>query len=281
MVNNYDWTSAPKNSTFRKNAPRIWMRSYKLKTNNLVQTIKNYQNIVTAENAKSFYEKMYGDVAEADETFRFPYFNDAVRAFSNTFGDTFQDGVGGGNGIGTALNDWTKAMVGNIAQVGGIIGTEAMGAAASQIYNKDFAGAIKTVSGGVKGGGNPGSYVETPMFYQFEKNDGPVEVTFALSNTINEGAIKQNKDLITKLTKINRPLRHNSISVDPPRIYKITIPGHRFIQWAWCTQFNVQFLGTKRMIDGDIVPEGYLISMVFQSLTLEHGGFMDQINTED
>lgn len=251
MVNDYYWTSAPKKSTFRKNAPRIWVRSYKLKTNNLVQTIKNYQNIVTGGNAGSFYKNMYGEVAEVDEAFRFPYFNDSVRTFSNTFGDTFQDGIGGGGGIGTAAKDWVDGTLGVIAQVTSLMK------------------------------GNPGSYVETPMFYQFEKNDGPVEVAFALSNTIDEGAIKQNKDLIIKLTKMNRPLRHNSISVDPPRIYKITIPGHRFIPWAYCTQFSVQFLGTKRMIDKDIVPEGYLISMTFQSLTLEHGGFMDQINQED
>lgn len=283
VINNYDWTSAPKGSSFRKQAPRVWMRSYKLRTNNLYTTLENYINILTdgGGSAESFYDKMYSDVTTSEDEFRFPFFNDTVRSFSNTFGDTFQDGVGGAGGIGTAANDFIKSMAGLGAQVSSIAGGENIKNAFTQFKTRDFAGARKTVTDGILQGGNPGSYVETPMFYQFEKNDGPLEVSFVLSNTINPGEIKHNQELVTKLTTINRPLRTNSIAVDPPRIYKITVPGQRFIRWAYCTQFGVQLLGAKRMIDNAIVPEGFQINMTFQSLTLEHAGFMKRVKEEN
>jgi hypothetical protein len=79
--------------------------------------------------------------------------------------------------------------------------------------------------------------------------------------------------LVQRLTYINRPLRKNSIAVDPPRIYQVRVPGHRLIRWAYCSQFSVNFIGTRRIINDVIVPEGYQISMSFTSLTLEHAGF--------
>jgi len=126
--------------------------------------------------------------------------------------------------------------------------------------------------------GNPGTYIETPVFYQFEKNDGPLEISFALSNTINGGSVEQNQKLIEHLTRINRPLRKNSIAVDPPRIYTIRVPGQRFIQWASCTSFSVSFLGNRRIINGNVTPEGWQLNMGFTSLTIEHAGFMDKIH---
>jgi hypothetical protein len=65
--------------------------------------------------------------------------------------------------------------------------------------------------------------------------------------------------------------------MDPPRIYQVKVPGHRFIRWAYCSDFSVTFLGTKRNIDGIIVPEGYNVSMSFQSLTVEVSNFMDKV----
>ena len=115
------------------------------------------------------------------------------------------------------------------------------------------------------------------MFYQFDKNDSPINVSFILSNTINEDSLEKNKKLIHKLTEINRPLRRNSIAVDPPRIYQVRVPGHRFIRWAFCNSFDVKLKGARRIIEDVVVPEAYEISMSFQSLTLEHAGFLKRV----
>lgn len=275
VVKEYDWTSAPRGSSIRKNAPRVWVKSYKLKSNQIMRSIEGYINIgkgVGDMSAKEFYDGMYSESTEAEDDFNFPFFGDNVRSFGNTFGDTFQNGIGGGGGIGDTLNGMVKTAAGLGAEVAGIVGNEALSKATTQAKNLDFMGAISTMMDGAKGGGNPGSYIETPMFYQFEKSDGPLEVSFVLSNTINSDYDKNHK-LVQRLTYINRPLRKNSIAVDPPRIYQVRVPGHRLIRWAYCSNLSINFVGTRRIIDDVIVPEGYLISMSFQSLTLEHAGF--------
>jgi len=274
VVKDYDWTSAPRGSSIRKQAPRVWVKSYKLKSNQIMQSVKGYLNIAKngGGDAKTFYDKMYSDSTTAEDDFNFPFFGDNVRSFGNTFGDTFQDGFGGGGGIGTTLNEMIKGALGPTAQIVGAIGTENLTNAVSQAGKGDFGGAINTIRNGITSGGDPGTYIETPMFYQFEKNDGPLEVSFVLSNTINSDYDKNHK-LVQRLTYINRPLRKDSIAVDPPRIYQVRVPGHRLIRWAYCSNFSVNFLGTRRMINDVIVPEGYQINMSFTSLTLEHAGF--------
>ena len=274
VVKEYDWTSAPRGSSIRKQAPRVWVKSYKLKSNQIMQMIEGYMNIIDGAggDAKTFYDKMYGSSTTPEDDFNFPFFGDNVRSFSNTFGDTFQNGIGGGGGIGESAKNGANVLLGLAAQVTGIVGVKNLGDAASQISSGDIGGGISTIMGGIKGGGDPGSYVETPQFYQFEKNDGPLEVSFVVSNTINSDYDKNHK-LVQRLTYINRPLRKNSIAVDPPRIYQVKVPGHRFIRWAYCSQFSVNFIGARRIINDVIVPEGYQISMSFTSLTLEHAGF--------
>lgn len=279
VVKEYDWCSSPRGSGMRKKAPRVWVKSYKLKSNAIMTSIKNYLNIAqqAGGDSKTFYEKMYGDVTTPEDDFNFPFFGDNVRSFSNTFGDTFQNGVGG-VGIGTAIDSIIKTGLGAFVDMKNASGLS-MGditKSGGQMLKGDFEGGLKTLENGLGGGGDPGSYVETPQFYQFDKTDGPLEVSFVLSNTINSDH-KKNYELVKKLTEINRPLRKNSIAVDPPRIYQVKVPGHRFIKWAYCSNFSVNLLGTKREIGGIIVPEGYQISMSFQSLTLEHSGFMSEV----
>jgi hypothetical protein len=277
VVKEYDWTSAPRGSGMRKKAPRVWVKSYKLKSNQIMQAIQGFVAIATeggaSGDAKSFYDKMYGEATTAEDDFNFPFFNDNIRSFSNTFGDTFQSGIGGSGGIGSDLYEGAKILVGGAAQALNLTDEDTAAKAFQQVGKRDFSGAMKTMGSG----GSPGTYVESPMFYQFEKNDGPLEVSFVLSNTINQDSLEKNKNLIYRLTYINRPLRVNSIAVDPPRIYQVKVPGHRFIRWAYCSQFSTSMIGTRREINGVIVPEAYQINMSFQSLTLEHAGFLKEV----
>jgi hypothetical protein len=69
--------------------------------------------------------------------------------------------------------------------------------------------------------------------------------------------------------------------MEPPRIYEIRIPGIRYIKWASCSSFSVQLLGARQMHGNELIPEGYLISMTFTSLTTEVSNFMDKISEEE
>lgn len=282
IVKDYDWCSSPKGSAMRNNAPAVWVKSYKLNSNQIKQTIDGYGNIMSGggnTTATKFYDKMYNSSTTEDDNFWFPFFGDNIRGFSNTFGDTFQNGIGGSGGVGEAAKTAINTALGVAGQVAGIVGTDKIQTASSQAKDGNIADALKTVWSGVTSGGDPGTYIETPMFYQFEKSDGPLEIAFILSNTINNDAWKNNSELVRILTKINRPERRNSYAVDPPRIYRVVVPGHRLIRWAYCSNFAINLIGARKMIGNEIVPEGYQITMSFQSLTLEHSGFVDDVAT--
>lgn len=280
VVKDYDWCSSPRGSAIRKKAPRVWVKSYKIDSNLVLNRFKNYAEIASISDPEKFYNELYGNATEPEDDFNFPFFQDDIRSFGNTFGDTFQNGFGGGGGIGTAADSTIQTALGTVAQINdatGLIDNAIKG------YNSSSGNMIEKALGGVSNavaninGGNPGSYMETPKFYEYTSaHEGPLTVSFVLSNTINDDYDK-NYQLVKKLTEMNRPKRINSVAMEPPRIYQVKVPGHRFIRWAYCSDFNVSFLGTKRNIDGKIVPEGYQITMSFQSLTVEVSNFMEKV----
>jgi hypothetical protein len=284
VVKDYDWTSAPRGSGIRKNAPKVIVRSYKINSNEALNRFKSYLNASALQDSKTFYDKLYSNSSSEDE-FNFPYFGDSIRSFSNTFGDTFQNGFGGGGGIGSSIDTVIQTGLGIGGQVGAMMGTDALQAGADAYRKTSESGesslnSLKAGLGafiGTKGGGsNPGSYIETPKMYQYEMNDSALDVSFVLSNTVNSDYSK-NTELVKKLTTINRPKRINSVAMEPPRIYQVRIPGQRFIRWAYCSSFNVNMIGTKREIGGILIPEGYQIAMSFTSLTTEVSNFMDEV----
>ncbi len=282
IVKDYDWTSSPRGSAIRKKAPRVWVKSFKINSNLVLNRFKSYAELATVAEPDEFYDKLYGDATEPEDDFNFPFFQDSIRSFGNVFGDTFQNGFGGGGGIGEALDGKFQTAASIVAQGANaasiskrIGGAMIEGALNGSTVTESATNSIRAGIGAMAGT-SPGSYMETPKFYEYSSaNEGPLNVSFVLANTINDDYDKNYK-LIKRLTEINRPKRINSIAMEPPRIYQVKVPGHRFIRWAYCSDFDVTFLGTKRNIDGIIVPEGYQVSMSFQSLTIEVSNFMDK-----
>jgi hypothetical protein len=283
IVKDYDWTSSPRGSAIRKKAPRVWVKSFKINSNLVLNRFKSYAELATVAEPDEFYDKLYGDATEPEDDFNFPFFQDSIRSFGNVFGDTFQNGFGGGGGIGEALDGKFQTAASIVAQGANaasiskrIGGAMIEGALNGSTVTESATNSIRAGIGAMAGT-SPGSYMETPKFYEYSSaNEGPLNVSFVLANTINDDYDKNYK-LIKRLTEINRPKRINSIAMEPPRIYQVKVPGHRFIRWAYCSDFDVTFLGTKRNIDGIIVPEGYQVSMSFQSLTIEVSNFMDKV----
>jgi hypothetical protein len=252
IYQNYDWTSIPRGSVLRANAPRVKVTPFKINASASLGRIINYTQ-ATVEDHDTFYNNLYNNTLP-EESFRFPYLGDSVRQFSNEYGDTFQ-----------------SAFLGSVDQV--LMGASQFVGAAREVGS----GVVANVKG--ENSSNPGSYIETPKLYQYSQNDSGLDVSFALSNTLNSDNAK-NAELIKYLTIINRPLRKNSMIMEPPRIYEVKLPGIRFIKWAYCSSFSVQLLGAKQMYGGEIIPEGYLINMTFTSLTTEVSNFMKKVGGE-
>jgi hypothetical protein len=259
IINDYDWTSMPKGSPLRYNAPQLFVKSYRLNKNQSIERIKSYANVIQNKDPLKFYDELYKDATTPVEGdgpdgggayYLFPFFGDQIRNFSNTFGDSLKNGFGGDDILST---------IDNLIQTYGGIVTDS----------------VTKIKSAVSGEGNPGSYIETPKMYDFASaNEGSLKVDFILSNTIDAASIQKNYDFITHIMAVNRPTRIDSISMEPPRIYEVTLKGWRYMRWAYCKDISVSFLGARKMIDNKIVPEGYAISMSFEPLTLEPSNFI-------
>lgn len=282
-MRDYDWTSMPRGSRMREQAPRVRVKSYKIKSSESINRILGYVNVASRKNADEFYDKLYGDIASPEDVFIFPFFGDNVRSFSNEYGDTFQAAalgnldsilMGGAKMIGEGV---TYNIGENLKKLASNFTKSADGAGRDIANEKSISDVVKNFSKQMGQGYSttPGSYIETPKLYQYAQNDSGLEISFVLSNTINSD-YEKNTELVEKLTRINRPRRENSIVMEPPRIYEVRLSGIRYIRWASCSNFSVSLLGTRRVINGKIIPEGYLISMNFTSLTTEVSNFMDK-----
>lgn len=280
IVKDYDWTSSPKGTSVRNKTPKVFATSYRLKSNQITQALRSFVSLASGAsdsgNGNQFYDKLYKNATVQEDNFHFPYFEDNITSYTNEFSESFQGAFGResdfrGYEDAKKIADKAALMAGSdIIKGFGDIFTEGQ-----------FTEGASTMLGGFLGAGAPGIYVETPKFYSFgSAKDTDLKVKFVLANTINRDSVQKNYDLVQKLMKINKPRRNTSISVDPPRIYKILLKGQRYIRWAYCSNLTIDMLGFKRMIGNIITPEAYSISMSFRSLTLEHAGFADKLSEQ-
>jgi hypothetical protein len=277
IVKDYDWTSIPRGADLRNKAPKVVVRSYKLKSNSILNRLKNYIQVVSSSSSKDFYNKMYGDATVQEDDFYFPYFEDGLRNIKNTFGDTFQDGFGGGGGLGGGIENLFKDNLATIAQgVTMFTSDESRADFKSNIAQGNVKDAFKSLAGGFGKGGAAGSYIETPKFYEYgSASEDALNVNFKLANTINSDFMK-NYELVKKLVEINKPKRNDAISLDPPRIYRVKLYGYRYMPWAYVSNLSINMEGSRRMIGDVIIPEAYSISIGFQPLTIEVSNFLDE-----
>ena len=254
-LTSYSWTSLPKGAPLRDEMPYVTMTGGRPKYGAFKQYTNGYLNAggSNAGDGDAFYTGLYQ--IEGTEAFKFPYFGSALRHFQNNFADAFSQVSQRGT---QALGADAMTAAGDIAEFAG------SGFALANEMSNSF-----------RAGKSPGSYLETPKFYQFENTDTGLNIDFILSNTVEEGDATKNSKFIRKFTELNRPERTGAQTMKFPYIYnKIRVPGQRYIEWAYLADFSVELLGARRMIDGELTPEAYGIHMTFQSLTMEHSGFM-------
>jgi len=310
IVKNYDWTSVPRNRKLRDEAPSAYITAYELKYSQLKQFIGGYMNIFSPRNSSNsykdsnnpgldFYKGLYSVARTPLARFSFPFFSDEMRSFSTEFDNTFSpisqrnaQMLGGDMIMGAG--GAAESLVGGAVATGRALGDVNIGGMALQdVVTKGTNMAMKGMNKvlgtdmkfnpGTQTVGAPGTYIETPQFYQYSNTDSGVQISFTLSNTLNDDGFDLNYNFITNFTKLNRPFRRGPIGMNFPAIYNLVIPGVRFIQWASLENFQVSMLGSRRKIykkgSGEIiVPEAYVCDFNFKSLTLEPSNFVDEIS---
>ena len=307
LVKDYDWTSVPRNAPLRAEAPSAYITAYSMQHSQLRQFIDGYMNIFSPNNSSSsygksqnpgldFYKGLYNVKKTPIARFNFPFFGDNMRSFSSEFADTFSpisqrgaqmlfgDNIQGAGQMMESLGGGAVATGRALGSLnfGGTSVADKVGKLSEKAapFAKQFG---ITLNGGMQTIGAPGTFIETPKFYQYSNTDNGVQVGFTLSNTLEDDGFDKNYNFITKFIRLNRPFRTGPIGMTFPAIYNIVIPGVRYIQWASLEDFNINLLGNRRKIykegSGEIiVPEAYTCEFTFKSLTLEPSNFVDPIS---
>lgn len=198
------------------------------------------------------YDKMY-ICNPTGWIFKFPYFADnPSKTMPNTFGDS-------------SNTVFDNKLVKEVADV---INKGAMGLDAT----------LQSITSGVEGD------METIKSYNFAKQGANIEFSFPLLNTGSIESIQKNYQLVQLLKYQSRPFRLSQNLLTPVNIYKVSIPGDRFIPYAFINNIEIEMQGTRVFyskqekepitisVNGEpqpidvIIPEAYKISITMGSL---------------
>lgn len=213
-------------------------KTFSAKVNDFL-TGKDTDSDIENDDLRKLYAGLYTRTATG-AIYTFPHFTKEWISISNSFSDSYtQDGVEGS--VSALMSEITKMMTTTTSLV------------------------------------EPGVYVQRPQFYEFEaKNSTPVaNVTFTLYNTVTPDAYVKNKSLVQRLVMQNLPHRHSRVVIEPPCIYEVRIPGKAFYPFCYIRSLSITHNGTKRIIDGEVVPDAYTISFELMSLVGDSNNFYD------
>jgi hypothetical protein len=141
-------------------------------------------------------------------------------------------------------------------------------------------------SQGIRAFAEPGLYIEKPKFYEFGQNPEQITFSFPLLNTQSIEQITQNYQFIFLLTFQNSMFRKDRAAFIPPCIYEVLIPGIRYMKYAYVSELEIDFLGTRRMVDvvapnlngntqlNTIIPEAYNVKITLAALHEESANFL-------
>ena len=120
---------------------------------------------------------------------------------------------------------------------------------------------------------------ETPQAYKGPADTDSITVKFQLYNTVDYTDIKKNWEFCYLFSYQNLPNRKGINLLDPPCLYKVTIPGYRQFPMCMVTSLKITNLGSVRLIDivADtlatesnrgpnikLIPEAYDIEITFK-----------------
>jgi len=134
----------------------------------------------------------------------------------------------------------------------------------------------------------PGVYIEQPQLMDISSSTSTdITVTFPLLNTLSfDGAVK-NYQLLWLLAFQNKPYRETKTVVNPSKIYRVYIPGIKYMHYAHISNLSVDFMGVRRTVRipmptvagtpsqvNVVMPDAYKVSITFKSLTTDMGNLM-------
>ena len=126
-------------------------------------------------------------------------------------------------------------------------------------------------------------YIERGKYFNPSPSE-PIYFSFPLLNTGSLDSIKSNFDLVWLLCFQNLAIRSGVADVESPCIYEVTVPGWRYMLFAYIEDIKIEHLGSRRRvriahpaseIEVDvIVPEAYKINITIRSLLPDSANFL-------
>jgi hypothetical protein len=134
----------------------------------------------------------------------------------------------------------------------------------------------------------PGIYIEKPQFYSFGASGDQLNFSFPLINTgwATFEDVQRNWQLIFMLIYQNRPNRKSRDLIDPPCLYEVSIPGIKYMPFAYIQTLSVEFMGARRSykinvpsLNGfariqTIIPDAYIVTISLRGLVSESQNFL-------
>lgn len=323
VVNNFQWSNSPPNLAARIEVPAITLREKKLRTNAIIsaafyylasassslgtlkaridalapglsnligsaasnlansaaisnataaieQSLLNSAALLTTgnndirdllsrdiEGLNSEYLKSYEGLYITEDTkftYYLPYFTDTVNSVMNSFDE----------------NDATFNAGTNYAQ--GVAKIRAAAEALARFANFS----------------EPGIYIERPKFYSFPSSGDSIDIKFPLINTghATYDDVRRNWQFVFLITYQNRPNRRSRELIDPACIYEVSIPGVKYMPYAFMENIKIDFLGSRRQMEievptengrqtiSTIIPDAYSVSLSLRGLVGESQNFL-------
>jgi len=288
VVNDFQWTTSPPGAASRQEVPRIFLTEKRLKRNALISAAAYYLlsvggSIGTLSDflggglggslGNFIANSPVGDVLNTqiqglgggvlapyeglyiteDTKFKyvFPYFTDDQQMLNNSF----------------QIND---EMLGPSTLLGRTVST-LRDAAESAARMTRFL--------------EPGLYIERPKFFQFKSSGDTIRIQFPLINTgwSTFDDVRINWQLAYLLAYQNNPNRRTREVIDPPCIYEVSIPGIKYIPYAFIRNLNITYVGARRAMElpvpgagtiVTIVPDAYMFDITLEGLVADTQNFM-------
>lgn len=131
----------------------------------------------------------------------------------------------------------------------------------------------------------PGLYIERPRFFQFKSSGDAIRIQFPLINTgwSTFDDVRINWQLAYLLAYQNNPNRRTREVIDPPCIYEVSIPGIKYIPYAFIRNLNITYVGARRAMElpvpgagtiTTIVPDAYMFDITLEGLVADTQNFM-------
>lgn len=247
IVTSSDWTTST-GSIKDEDAPRILASGFKIDNNSIVRTVQSWQAAIAAS-GPAYYNKLYSDAKKVDGAdLVLPFYTDNVRSTAASWGDNYVGSTNGTQAYGTNVLSEAKTAAEQALQTAGEL---------KNLINNQ-----------------PGTLYEPPKYFNYSVDEGATVAEFVLINTNTEGAWKTNIKNIQQLIKWTRFERKGISSVIPPLLWRVAVPGYRSMSWA-SMNIDVDLIGMRRMIDKQIVPEGYNVRVTFTPIHTETADLMD------